>query len=724
MDNSTAHPMSQGIYESPLACLKAVFGYDTFKPMQEATIESALKGHDALVILPTGGGKSMCFQVPALCSRGLTLVISPLIALMNDQVLALQQAGVCAHAIHTNVSDKEKYIIHDKLQQGELKLLYVSPEKAMTPSFLNYISGYDVNRIAIDEAHCVSVWGNDFRPEYKRLVGLREIFPNATFMALTATADKATQEDIVTQLRLNSPDLHIGSFERENIFIEARPGNGRIEQILEFLSDRKGEAGIVYCLSRKGTESVASRLMSVGLKVDFYHAGLPAEQRDIVQKNFQNDEIQVVCATIAFGMGIDKSNIRWVVHFNMPKNLEGYYQEIGRSGRDGLPAAALLFYSWGDHLKLQRFIDDSPADEKFKEIQTAKLSRMWEFAYTGDCRMNVILNYFDEYRIEGCQHCDNCLHPPQKIDGTILAQKALSAIMRCKENIGLNLLIDVLRGSAKSEILNRKLNLIKTYGSGRDLSFLEWKHYISQLINQGLVRIDYIDHFNLKTTPLSGDVLLGKTSIEFVQFEIKAKTKGPKFKKSTKTTDFQQGLMDKLKEWRLSKARKLGTPAYTIFHDSSLLELASTTPTLESDLLKIHGFGAAKTAKYGSEILDVVRTYLDHQTHLKKVKGQTFYETFKLYEAGKSVDEIAAERGLGKNTIYTHLVTLFSRDEKVDLTPFITKDKLAKIKETWIKSGKTESLKEIKGLLPNDYEFHEVNIAIAILKKIQEYEKI
>ena len=722
MSKSTTTNIEVSVYATPKECLKTVFGYDEFKPMQEAVIESALGGKDALVILPTGGGKSLCFQVPALCSRGLTLVISPLIALMNDQVLALQQAGVVAHAIHTNVSDKEKYVIHDKLQKEELKLLYVSPEKAMTSSFLNYISGYDVTRIAIDEAHCVSVWGNDFRPEYIRLAALHETFPKATFMALTATADKATQEDIVKQLRLDTPDLHIGSFERENIFIQARSGSKRIEQIIEFLSDRKGEAGIIYCLSRKGTESVASRLLMEGFKADFYHAGLESGQRNSVQEKFQNDDIQVVCATIAFGMGIDKSNIRWVIHYNMPKNLEGFYQEIGRSGRDGLPAASLLFYSWGDQLKLQRFIDESQAEEKFKEIQTAKLSRMWEFAYTGDCRMNVILNYFDEYRSVGCNHCDNCLHPPQKIEGTVNAQKALSAIMRCKEKIGLNLLVDVLRGSGKSEIMNRRLNLIKTYGTGRDLSFLEWKNYISQLINQGFIRVDFTDNFNLKTTPLSRDVLTGQTPIEFVQFEVQTKATSKPFKKTTKTEDFQQDLMDKLKAWRLEKARKLGTPAYTIFHDSSLQELAGVTPSLESDLNHIHGFGAVKIAKYGTEILTVIREYLDSQTHLKKVKGQTYYETFKLYEEGKSVDEMAAERSLSPATIYGHLVTLFERDEKIEIKQYISNEKLAQIKEAWIKADKADALKEVKGFLPDDVPFHEVNIAVAILKKVEEYE--
>ena len=708
------------IYETPRACLQSVFGYQDFKPLQEEVIASSMEGRDALVILPTGGGKSLCYQVPALCSDGLTLVISPLIALMNDQVLALQQTGVVAHAIHSNVDENEKYEIHERLEDGSLKLLYVSPEKALSPSFLNYISGYSIRRIAIDEAHCVSVWGNDFRPEYVKLAQLRDKFPRASFMALTATADKATQDDIVKQLHLQKPDLHLGSFERKNIFIEARSGTDRIGQIIEFLSDRKDEAGIIYCLSRKATESVTSRLLMKGFKADFYHAGVDAKNRNSVQSRFQNDEIKIVCATIAFGMGIDKSNIRWVIHYNMPKNIEGYYQEIGRSGRDGLPATALLFSSWGDYMKLQRFIDESEASDQFKEVQSAKLSRMWEFAYTGDCRMNVVLNYFDEYRAEGCDHCDNCLNPPVKIEGTELAQKALSGMIRAKQQIGMNLLIDMLRGSGKSEIINRRLHLIKTYGSGRDYSYLEWKSYISQLINQGIIRVDYINNFVLKTTPLSASVLQDDKVVEFVQFEKQEKKqKQPRFKKSTKTADFQQDLMDRLKAWRLEKARRVGAPAYTIFHDSSLQELAAVTPSLKSDLHQLHGFGDAKIAKYGDEILEVVRIYLEEQNHLKKVKGQTYYETFKLYQEGKTVDEIAKIRELGITTIYSHLAQLYERGEAVDIEPLINKSDLPIIKEAWIKTKKSDSLKEVKGHLPDNIQFHEVRLAIALIKRAE-----
>ncbi len=704
------------VYDSPGTCLKTVFGYQTFKPMQEVVINSILAGNDTLVILPTGGGKSLCYQIPALCSEGITLVISPLIALMNDQVLALQQAGVSAEAIHSNISESNKRALFDKLSRNQIKLLYVSPEKVMSAQFLNFISNLPVTHIAIDEAHCVSIWGNDFRPEYTRLAALRKTFPNTTFMALTATADKATQDDIIKQLRLDNPDHHVGSFERANIFIEARQGTRRIDQILEFLDDHRDEAGIIYCLSRKGTESVTSRLLMKGYKADFYHAGMNAESRTTVQEKFQNDEIKIVCATIAFGMGIDKSNIRWIIQYNMPKNVERYYQEIGRAGRDDLPAASLLFYSWGDLMKLQRFIDESEADDSFKKIQSAKLSRMWEFAGTGDCRTNVILNYFDEYRQQSCGHCDNCLHPPTKIDGTIIAQKALSAIVRSGEKLGMTLLIDLLRGSQRNEIFNQRLHLIKTYGVGKDLTFLEWKSYLSQCINQGIIRVDYVDHFSLKTTPLSHEVLHGANPVELVQFELQEKKERVRLKKTTKTEDFQQELMDQLKAWRLDKARRLGTPAYTILHDSSLQELASVTPSLKSDLHSVHGFGKVKIEKYGDEILAVVRDYLDNQKHLKKVKGQTYYETFKLYQQGMSIQDIIEKRGLSLGTIYSHLAILYERNEDVDISAFLSKEKLELIKNAWEASGKSEDLKEVRNKLPQNFPYHEIRLGMALLK--------
>lgn len=704
-------------FPSPQECLQKVFGYAQFRPLQAEVIEAVMSGRDSLVIMPTGGGKSLCYQIPALCSEGLTIVISPLIALMNDQVMALRQQGVSAMAMHSNTSEEDRYALHDLLQNEALDLLYVSPEKLLSASFFNYITGYHISRIAIDEAHCVSVWGNDFRPEYMKLAQLRSAIPKATFMALTATADRATQDDIAKQLGLHEPAKFLGSFERKNIHIEARNGVGRIGQIIDFLEERRKESGIIYCLSRKGTETVAEKLRAQGYQAAHYHAGMNAEDRQNVQRQFQDDDIRVVCATIAFGMGIDKSNIRYVIHYNMPKNVEGFYQEIGRAGRDGLPADALLFFGWGDYMKLQGFIEDSDADESFKTIQRAKLSRMWEFAGSAECRTNVILNYFDEYRSTPCQHCDNCLYPPKKISGQIIAQKALSAIIRSKESMGLNLLIDVLRGSKRNDVYDKRLHLIKTYGAGADIPFIAWKEYISQLVNKGIIRIDYIDHFKLKTTPLSQDVLKNDIIVELVEHDISVKANKKVVKKKTKTEQFHDALFDRLRSWRLTMSKALNVPPYVIFHDNTLREIAATTPSLESDLYKLHGIGEAKVEKYGKDILDVVRAYLDKQTVLKKVKGQTQYETFKRWKEGKTVKEIADERRLSPTTVYSHMARLYL-DKNIDtLDTIVSSDQLNQIRKAWESSGRSEELKVIHAKLPTDFDYGILRCGVAILQK-------
>lgn len=710
-------------YSSPKECLQKVFGYETFKPLQADVIASVMAGRDTLVILPTGGGKSMCFQIPALCTEGLTLVVSPLIALMNDQVIALQQQGVAARAMHSNTSEEERYAIHDLLQNDALDLLYVSPEKLLAPSFTNYISGYHVSRVAIDEAHCVSVWGNDFRPEYMKLAELRSVIPNATFMALTATADRATQDDIVNQLQLKDPDRHLGSFERENIHIEARNGVGRIEQIEAFLDQHANEAGIIYCLSRKSTENVAQKLQARGILATHYHAGMSADDRNDVHRRFQNDEVQIVCATIAFGMGIDKSNIRFVIHYNMPKNLEGFYQEIGRAGRDGLPAHSLLFYSWGDYIKLQGFIEDSDAAETFKIIQRAKLSRMWEFAGAAECRTNVILNYFDEYRSTACNHCDNCQYPPKKIAGQVIAQKALSAIIRSRESLPINLLIDVLRGSKRREIFERQLHQIKTYGAGVDIPFIAWKEYLSQLVNKGVIRIDYVDHFALKTTPLSKQVLTNEVVVELVEQDATSTTYKKREKKKTRSEIFHDELFNRLRTWRLTMAKALDVPPYVIFHDSTLKEIAKATPSLDSHLYKLHGIGESKVEKYGDDILRVVREYLNQQTVLKKVKGQTLFDTFALWKENKNPQQIAAERNLNITTIYSHLAQLYSIGDISSLDQVVPPDTLDQIRKAWNSSGRSSELKVVHGKLPVDFSYGILRCGMAILEKEGKQEK-
>jgi ATP-dependent DNA helicase RecQ len=587
--------------------LKDIFGYSQFRGQQKEIIVSVIAGKDALVIMPTGGGKSLCYQIPALINEGLTVVVSPLIALMNDQVAAMKQLDIAAAAIHSNIDIGVSSEIFAAIERKEMKLLYVSPEKLLSDGFLSYIKRQAISLFAIDEAHCVSVWGNDFRPEYVKLSVLKDEFPDVPTIALTATADHATQNDIIKQLRLKNDKPFLASFERPNISTESKSGLKRAEQILYFLRERPNGAGIVYCLSRKSTERMADKLAANGYNAKAYHAGLDANTRQAVQRDFQNDTVQIVCATIAFGMGIDKPNIRWVIHYNMPKNIEGYYQEIGRGGRDGEPADALLFYSWADYLNLQKFIDESDAQKTFKEVQRAKLERMWQFATALSCRTNLVLNYFGEYRNSKCNHCDNCNRPREMFDGTMYAQMALSGILRTKEEVGISLLIDILRGSYKQDIQQKGYQHLKTYGVGRDIPFSHWRHYITQLINQGIIAIDFTDFSRLKSTPLSMGVLQGGTKVELAKYiapEQKKKVVIPKMQADLSQLDVS--LLDNLKVWRRTTAQAQKVPAYLIMHDRTLKQIAALKPDSDAKLLSVDGIGKAKLDKYGAAIMELV----------------------------------------------------------------------------------------------------------------------
>ena len=603
MTNNIFPPMSRN--KDIHQILQNTFGYDSFRGQQEDIIRHTLEGKDALVIMPTGGGKSLCYQVPALAFDGLTLVVSPLIALMNDQVSNLEHVGVSAACLHSNLDPSESMEVERKLNNGEIKLLYMSPERINNEATQRYLQTLDINLIAIDEAHCVSVWGNDFRPDYVELAKLRKVFPNTSFIALTATADKATRDDICRQLALSDPRVFLSSFERTNITTYAHPATQRIDKIAAILRNHLEDSGIVYCLSRKDTEKVSKKLNMMGLNTAFYHAGLEAGQRMKVQRDFQNDEINIIVATIAFGMGIDKPNIRFVIHYNMPKNLEAYYQEIGRAGRDGKESVAHMFASWGDFILLKRFIDDGDGNATFKKIQLAKLERMWEYSSTADCRTNSVLSYFGEYKAENCGHCDNCLNPPIKKDGTIAAQKILSAIMRCKQSVGMEILIDVLRGSQKQEIRERGLDQIKTFGAGRETSRLVWKSYIIQLLNKGIISIDYSNGSTLRWTPLSQPVLKGEKPIELAEF--KTAVKKPKAAKPVLFEgDVDRGLLEILKTWRLDQARSKGVPAYVIVNNRALEEISISKPQTKEELLAINGIGKAKLNKYGDTLLSII----------------------------------------------------------------------------------------------------------------------
>jgi len=590
--------------------LKETFGYAQFRPLQEDAIQSSLKKKDTLLVLPTGGGKSICYQIPALAQSGIALIISPLIALMNDQVMSLRANGIEAYALHSNIDYDEKNSIINKIDNNRVKLIYISPEGIINQKTSSYLKTLDINIVAVDEAHCVSMWGNDFRPDYTKLSCLKELFPKAPIMAVTATADQVTQKDIVDKLKLNSPDIYIGSFERENIHIRALPGIGRYNKILRFVNERRQQAGIIYCTSRKQTETVSGKLKADGFRSAHYHAGLDRSQREEVHQDFIHDRIQIVCATIAFGMGIDKSNIEFIIHYNLSKNIESYYQEIGRAGRDGSSSEALLFYSYADITQLKRFIDDGEASETFKTVQHAKLDRMWAFANTNHCRTNIILNYFGEYKNTECGHCDNCQNPPITFDGTTYAQMALSAISRAREQLNINLLIDILRGSGKKEILDNGYQHIKTYGVGRDLPFSDWRSYITQMIQQGLISIDYSDKAKMKLTPLSKSVLFENLKVKLVKFEWEDNSKSVRNRKPVlSVVNVDEDLFEALRSVRSKLAKQEGVPAYVIFPNKTLEALSSEKPTDKISFSLINGVGKMKLEKYSEVFIKAIEKY-------------------------------------------------------------------------------------------------------------------
>ena len=698
--------------------LKTHFGFDTFRPHQEEIIHHVMQGGHALVIMPTGGGKSICFQLPALLKDGFTLVISPLISLMNDQVRSLRANGIIAGALHSGTTAEESREIHQHLQKDTLKILYVSPERALTPKFLEFIAPLHVSLIAIDEAHCVSIWGNDFRPEYAQLPGLMQYFPNTPVLALTATADRATQEDIRQQLRLKEPKTYLSSFERPNIHLSVKAGIQRIEQIRDFIKQRKDQPGIIYCLARKTTESIAETLQKYGYKAAAYHAEIDNTTRKKVQEDFQYDRLQIVCATIAFGMGIDKPNIRWIIHYNLPKNIENYYQEIGRSGRDGQPADALMFYSFRDIEVYKEFIEKSEANETFKRVQSEKLERIWEYSQATNCRTNVILNYFGEYRSAGCGHCDHCLQPLQGFDGTRLAQMALSACKRSNESVGINLLVDVLRGSGRKEIYERGLQHIKTYGAGKDISWKDWMHYITQMINQGLLEIDYIGHSVLKCTPLSDTVLFDGKQVELHRQTTSLEE--PVVKRKPKKVRFSEELIDRLERLCQQLGKEEGLPPYAIFPKGTLREMAEVRPFTVEELSRLNGIGDFKSRKYGQAFVDTIRAFMTDQDIIKKPKGMTYVETLNLYRQGLSLEEIAQKREMALSTIAMHLARLYEKGEEIDLQQFLYPDDLLLARQGWRASGYSEQLSKVKEQVGDSLDYTRLNLALAIVKKEKE----
>jgi ATP-dependent DNA helicase RecQ len=588
---------------APLEVLNRVFGYRTFHPLQERVIDHVMAGKDALVLMPTGGGKSLCFQVPALCREGLTLVISPLVALMKDQVEALKANGVAADFLNSTQNAAETDRVNAEIASGQLKLLYVSPERLFSGATAGRLAGWKVGLVAVDEAHCISFWGHDFRPEYTKLGQLRDLLPGVPIVALTATADPAIRRDILTQLAIDEDSVFQSSFDRPNLHLAVLPGQKRLERILDFLARRPGQAGIVYCLSRAGTEDLAASLSKKGHKARAYHAGMNTEDRSAVQEAFLKDEIDVVCATVAFGMGIDKSNVRWVIHYNLPKNLEGFYQEIGRAGRDGLPSDTLLFYSYADVANQLKFMDD--ANPERRELLAAKLERMKQYAESLICRRRVLLSYFGETVTQDCGHCDVCESPPETFDGTVTAQKLLSAVYRTGGRATLRQCALLLRGSHAQEVVEPGWHDLKTFGAGKDLRFEEWMEYGSQVINAGYLSVAYDRGMTLQLTALSGPVLKGEQTVNLVKYrspeEKKAATAVPV--KAVATTDGDPELFDHLRAVRKRLADEHEVPAYVIFSDKTLKDMAAKIPKTPAEFRQVHGVGEAKLEAYGTIFL-------------------------------------------------------------------------------------------------------------------------
>ncbi|MEP7212471.1 MAG: DNA helicase RecQ [Acidobacteriota bacterium] len=708
--------------------LKHSFGYDSFRLHQQSAIEAVLRGKDVVVLMPTGGGKSLCYQIPAMMSDGLTLVVSPLIALMKDQVDALRTNGVAAAFLNSTQSGAQQVEVFRAVRSGELKLLYVAPERLLQSGdqFVEFLKSIKISLFAIDEAHCVSSWGHDFRPEYRQLARLKREFPDTPLIALTATADSLVRRDIVKCLEIGDAEVLVSSFNRPNISYSVEPKRNSFDRLLQYLETRKDESGIIYCLSRNSVANLAEDLRDAGYSALPYHAGLDKETRERHQESFLNDETKIIVATIAFGMGIDKSNVRFVVHMDLPKNIESYYQETGRAGRDGLPSDAMLFFSWADVVKLKGFVEvEGDADQS--RVMLKKLDKMGEFGDLKTCRRRFLLEYFSEETTEDCGNCNNCNTTFEKFDGTIIAQKALSAVARTGQRFGLNYLIDFLRGSKSQKIWDEHKQL-KTYGVGADISKDDWFAYFKDMIAQGILTQSDGEYPTLTLNPESEPVLRGERKIEL--FKRAPAEEASRSKELASELPYIKELFDRLRAVRTTLARSENVPPYVVFSDVTLVEMSTYLPQNEVEMLRISGVGDLKMEKYGDRFLSEIRAYCEansltsrielkaaprkQRTRTKRdAKGDdTYTVTLKMFRSGKTPAEIAGERGLALTTIETHLSRYITSGE-VRLEDMVASDKVGTIRDAIISVNAGTAIGPVKEFLGDEYSYGEIRAVAA-----------
>ena len=710
--------------------LKHQFGYDSFRLNQEAAIETVLARKDCVVLMPTGGGKSLCYQIPALMLDGLTLVVSPLIALMKDQVDALKNNGVAAAFLNSTQTAVEQTEVFRQVRSGELKILYVAPERLLQSGdgFVDFLKSINVSLFAIDEAHCISSWGHDFRPEYMQLAKIKNYFPNVPLIALTATADKLVRQDIIERLRLTDYELFVSSFNRPNIYYKVEPKRNAYGQLLEYLEKRRDESGIIYCLSRNSVENLATDLRDAGFSALAYHAGLDKETRDKNQESFLKDETKIVVATIAFGMGIDKSNVRFVVHTDLPKNIESYYQETGRAGRDGLNSEALMFFSWGDVIKLKGFAEVE-GNRGQTEIMLNKLNLMGKFGDLKTCRRKFLLNYFSEPLTENCNNCDNCNTVFERFDGTIIAQKALSAVVRTGQRFGVSYLIDFLRGSQAKTIRDEHKNL-KTYGVGADVSKENWFEYFRDLIEQGFLAQTEGQYPTIMLTDKSPDVLRGNTAVELMKVQIKETKKDSLT--NNNAPEYFADLFDDLKQVRTKFAKAENVPPYVIFSDATLIEMASYLPKNSDEMRRISGVGDLKLQKYAADFLSEINNYckvknLDSRINQKSQKverksrpkkdqtgADTYSTSLDMFKSGLDIGEIAQARGIARSTVEAHL-TRFLETGEIVLEDIVDQDKIETIRTAILRSETGGAVAPVKELLGDNYSYGEIRAVMATM---------